>query len=145
MSRPIRSSILLIWALVALLGSFASGTPQAQAATLQTSAAAPVRAINLSSATQQCDPEKDLSGTFVANDQGKFKNASHNCTYDVGMASYRKFDNVIDNQKIFDWKTTKIKPGQTITLQIKLPSCATQVDMFHGSVLMSLDGKRYGT
>ncbi|HEY0735145.1 MAG TPA: hypothetical protein VGD69_09595, partial [Herpetosiphonaceae bacterium] len=61
------------------------------------------------------------------------------------MASYRKFDEVIDNQQIFDWATAKVQPGQTIYLQVQLPDCATQVDLFYGPVLMSLNGQRYGT
>src|SRR5688572_21564776 len=153
MGRPLRSSLRLLLAIVILLGNFAWATPQSQAATLQPDAsrpesswlAEPSTASDLAASTQQCDPKKDLSGTFLANDQAKFKNTSKDCTYEVGMASYRKFDNVIDHQQIFDWEAAKIKPGRTITLKIRLPNCATQVDIFYGPVLMSLNGQRYGS
>ena len=70
---------------------------------------------------------------------------------DAGMGSYREFDNVIDNQQIFDATTAQIPPGKTVQLTVKLafnqdgsPS-ATQIDLFCGSVLQSLNGNRYGT
>ena len=70
---------------------------------------------------------------------------------DVGIASYREFDNVIDNQQIFDSTTAQIPPGKTVQLTVKLAfnqdgsASATQIDLFCGSVLQSLNGNRYGT
>ncbi|MBV9792040.1 MAG: hypothetical protein JOZ51_27895, partial [Chloroflexi bacterium] len=89
--------------------------------------------------------ETSIVGRLIANNRGMVTNESTRCAYDVGIASYRKFDDVIDNQQIFDWNTAKIQPGQTVYLQVNLPDCAVQVDLFYGPVLMSLNGQRYGT
>jgi hypothetical protein len=68
------------------------------------------------------------------------------CTYQYGMASYKKFDEVIDNQEIFDYvnPTEVIQPNETKTLNVAVPACAAQVDVFYGPVLLSLKGQRYG-
>ncbi len=52
---------------------------------------------------------------------------------------------MIDNQLIFDSTSTTVGPHQTVTMTVKLPSCATQVDLFYGPVLQSLNGQRYDT
>jgi hypothetical protein len=88
----------------------------------------------------------DLSGFLLSDSMGQITNASTDCSYEVGMASYRKMDNIIDNQIIYNWtQPTFIKPGETITLSVALPDCAAQVDLFRGSVLLSLNGQRYGS
>ena len=97
-------------------------------------------------APPNCDPEVHLTGSILSNNTtGRIINSSSSCTYDVGMASYRKFDEIIDNQEIFDWVETTIGPNQTIEVSVDLPNCATQIDLFYGDVLLSLNGQRYGT
>lgn len=68
------------------------------------------------------------------------------CVYEIGMASYQMLDGVIDNQVLFSSsaQTVEIAPNQSITLNVSVPTCATQVDLFFGPVLGSLNGVRYG-
>lgn len=90
-----------------------------------------------------CYKNGDLAAWYVAQDAAQFSNRSNNCTLQVGIASYRKFDEVIDHQQIFDWREATLEPGQSIRLEVKLPDCATQVDIFRGPAIYSLDGRRY--
>ncbi len=67
----------------------------------------------------------------------------------VGMASYRKFDEIIDNQDIFDFMQYALAPGKSVSLIVGLPvdgagaTYATQIDVFCDEVLPSLNGQRY--
>lgn len=92
-----------------------------------------------------CFVSGDLVGNFVTPGIGTITNASTNCTYQVGIASYRKFDENIDHQQIYQWATAKLAPGQSATLEAGLPDCAAQIDLFRGPVLHSLNGRRYNT
>ncbi|MDQ5867741.1 MAG: hypothetical protein M3390_18755, partial [Chloroflexota bacterium] len=87
--------------------------------------------------------------TVVGGNQikGTLKNNSLTCSHEVGIATYQKYDNIIDNQVIFDWESYILKPGETKTLWANLPEtppCYYQADLFCGPVLMSLNGQRYG-
>ncbi|MDX1991355.1 MAG: Ig-like domain-containing protein [bacterium] len=75
---------------------------------------------------------------------GVIINRSTRCSYEVGIASYRMFDNVIDNQELFDSEVVTIPPGGRLELTVDLPDCATQVDLFYGPLLPNLIGQRYG-
>ncbi len=66
-----------------------------------------------------------------------------NATFLIGMASYRKYDEIIDNQIIFDYDTDYVAPGRSVYLQVKVPQCKFQVDLFCGPVLFSLNKTRY--
>ncbi|MBC8159955.1 MAG: S8 family serine peptidase [Roseiflexaceae bacterium] len=92
-----------------------------------------------------CFDRGDLVGRIVSDGEGEITNRSDDCTYTVGFAAYRKFDELIDHQHIFDATTAEIAPGRTIRLAIALPNCATQIDLFRGPVLYSLQGRRYNT
>ena len=96
-------------------------------------------------ATASCVASDDLIGWMSSNTTGAIKNRSTSCSYKVGIASYRKVDATVNNQQIFDWKTTTIGPNRTIYLTVAVPNCAAQVDVFRGDVLLSLNGVRYGT
>lgn len=93
------------------------------------------------------DLRADLSG--VITNGGTTGNITNNgpyrCYFEVGMAAYRKFDEVIDNQELFDGHSQRIliNPGETITLSVTLPDCAVQVDLFYGPLLPHLNGQRY--
>jgi hypothetical protein len=69
----------------------------------------------------------------------------------VGMASYRKYDEIIDNQLLFDSESKTVQPGQTVQMSVDLPKnqdgslSAVQVDAFCGEVLQSLNGNRYAS
>jgi hypothetical protein len=91
-----------------------------------------------------CDPEADLSGQLINDGQGRIANSSAECSYEVGLASYRALDRHISHQDLFDSATATIAPGQSLELTVGVPDCATQVDLFYGPLLLSLDGQRYG-
>jgi hypothetical protein len=74
---------------------------------------------------------------------GHIVNASDECSYDVGLASYRALNRHIGNQQLFDSQTASIAPGQTLELTVAVPDCAAQIDLFYGPLLLSLDGQRY--
>lgn len=94
------------------------------------------------------NPEADLdheeSNLLNGGDSGLIINLSSSCSYDVGLAAYQRVDDVIDNQVLFDMVTTTIAPGGIVALSVNLPACATQVDLFYGEGLLSLNGQRYG-
>ena len=94
------------------------------------------------------DPEDDLDGDFNGNGSVcTIRNTSDDCTYDVGVAVYKAFDNDgdISDQVLHDSETAKIGPNQTITLGMDLPMCAYQSDCFYGPVIQSFaGGQRYG-
>jgi hypothetical protein len=85
-----------------------------------------------------CDdpnPKRDLSAHLAPSTTagvwfGIITNRSAVCRYDVGIASYLKFDEVLNNQVLFDSATAlQIGQGQTV-LQMQIPDCATQLDVF---------------
>lgn len=90
-----------------------------------------------------CYRAGDLAAWFMSHNSAQFTNRSATCTYEVGIAAYRKFDNVIDHQQLFDFKEATLKPGESTTLEVGLPDCSTQLDIFRGTVIYSLDGQRY--
>lgn len=94
------------------------------------------------------DLRLDLSGVISADGTvGTVTNMGDvTCTYLIGMASYEKYDEIIDNQQLFDSvsQSVELAPDASTQLQVSLPNCATQVDLFFGEVLTSLDGVRYG-
>ncbi|MEQ9028993.1 MAG: choice-of-anchor K domain-containing protein, partial [Aggregatilineales bacterium] len=93
------------------------------------------------------NPSLDLVGVLLPEtgfNTGRVTNNSSECAYDIGIASYLKYDEIIDNQDLFAFNTVRILPGQTLEISVGLPDCATQVDLFHGAVLPSLNGMRYG-
>ena len=93
---------------------------------------------------EKYNPEHDLSGNLTGGGTGVITNHSKDCHYEVGLAVYEKFDEVIDNQEIFDFAEGVVKAKDDITLHVDVPDCAYQIDLFYGDVLQSLDGQRYG-
>lgn len=100
------------------------------------------------------NPSADLSGSLIGPGfhSGSITNKSTVCAYEVGIASYRKYDisdSVIATQELFDFKLAVVQPGQTLgpdVLKVKLPECATQVDLFWGPLIPSFaNGDRYSS
>ncbi len=93
------------------------------------------------------NPSRDLSHeqTYLVwpYHQAQIVNRSNVCSYQVGLASYEKYDEVVDNQVPHDWTTVTIGPGQTLTLQVDLPDCAAQIDLFYGAFIPDLSVDRY--
>jgi hypothetical protein len=95
-----------------------------------------------------CDPEADLTGWLdpaFGYSRGHVTNSGDATCY-VGIASYEMIDPVIDHQILFDGHDgDPVGPGETISLDVNVPQCARQIDLFYGSLLQSLNGQRYGT
>lgn len=62
----------------------------------------------------------------------------------VGLASYKEYNSIIDDQTIFDSEAVTVGAHQTVNLTVDRPECRYQIDLFCGEVLQSLDGQRYG-
>ena len=93
------------------------------------------------------NPERDLVGWLEADGTiGTIINNSDTCRYPVGVATYLKFNEVIDDQLFFVSQDVIIEPSGEVQFQVTLPrpDCRTQIDLFYNEVLFSLDGVRYG-
>ena len=119
-----------------------SGSPTATGTPTATSE--PTASGTPTSTPANCDAEADLSGELIDDGQGRIVNTSDECSYDIGLASYRALDRHISNQQLFDSATASIAPGQTLELTVAVPDCAAQIDLFYGPLLLSLEGQRYG-
>lgn len=86
----------------------------------------------------------DLSLRRIADDQVEMTNLSADCAVEVGFAVYLKIDEIDDHQQLFADQAARLDPGATAVLQLELPGCTVQTDIFIGPRLRSLDGSRYG-
>jgi hypothetical protein len=74
-----------------------------------------------------------------------FTNTSTTCSFEIGLATYKKFDTNIDNQELFAYQLAIIPPKSSITLTVNNPPCAYQSDAFYGDMIFSFaGGVRYG-
>lgn len=96
--------------------------------------------------------QSDLSGIITISGSTAFGTVYNNsnvedCQYQIGMASYSKYDDIIDNQVLFAGFDTvvTIPAGGSVQISIALPECSAQVDLFYGSLLPDLNGQRYGS
>ncbi len=64
--------------------------------------------------------------------------------YDVGFASYKMFDNFIDNQELFSGLEAEVPANGGVEIEVDLPNCQYQIDAFCGAILEDLNGNRYG-
>ena len=90
----------------------------------------------------------DLSGVITDGSNPTVATVTNNsgCSYPIGLAIYRKFDENIDNQQLYDYQLTVIPPHTTLTLTVSNPSCPYQTDVFYGAINYSFaGGVRYGT
>ncbi|GEM_PF-1617931 len=92
-----------------------------------------------------CNAEADLSGQLGSNGSATVTNRSTTCSYQVGLASYKKFDENINNQTLFSSDVKTIGPNRSLSLSVSLPSCAYQLDVFYGNLITDYStGARYG-
>ncbi len=78
-----------------------------------------------------------VSGSHVA---ATFRNPSETCNHLVGIASYRKPNEVAEDQELFEFEQRTLYPGETATLSVSLPPCAAQSDAFCGEVIHTFRG-----
>lgn len=77
--------------------------------------------------------------------EARFTNHSTTCSYPIGLAVYKRFDDHIDNQELYDYRLAVIPPNSTLTLTVNNPSCSYQGDAFDGNLIESFaGGVRYG-
>lgn len=69
--------------------------------------------------------------------QAVILNTSETCSYEVGMASYQKFERSLYTQRLFasfpediSGRGAVVAPGQTVTISVAVPTCAAQIDVF---------------
>jgi hypothetical protein len=80
-----------------------------------------------------------------ATTSARFTNRSDTCSYQIGLAVYKRFDNNIDNQELYDYQLAVIGPNSTLDLSVSNPPCAYQGDAFWGELIVSFQGGvRYG-
>lgn len=72
--------------------------------------------------------------------EGIFSNTSNACSYRIGLANYRMFNEDIEDQEIFDYRVAIISPNSTLALTVNNPTCAYQGDAFYGDVIFSFAG-----
>lgn len=89
-------------------------------------------------------PSQHLIATLNSDTQATVKNLNAHCTYKVGFASYKKFNENIEQQELYNYTYKTVGPNQTVTLSITVPSCTAQIDVFEGDVITSFaNGVRY--
>ncbi len=89
-------------------------------------------------------PNYVLTGAKM--DTVKITNTSTNCTYPIGVASYKAYENYqvsVKTQQYYDSKIVSIGPGQSWIHTVKTPTCAYQVDVFYGNLLKGFKSTTY--
>lgn len=110
--------------------------------------------------TVDCDPvvcepnpgeDLDLIDFDATAGTATIKNNSELCSYDVGIASYKGFELAndttlkIDSQELFDDASARLQPKDEKTLDIDVPDCSYQIDVFYGDLITDFSGgDRYG-
>src|SRR5215204_232488 len=51
----------------------------------------------------------------------EFTKCSTTCSYPIGLAVYKRFDEIIDNQELYDYVLAVIPPNSTLTLTVTNP------------------------
>jgi hypothetical protein len=78
------------------------------------------------------DADRDLSARIVQGDApntwlGIVTNINEDCVYDVGMASYEKYDDQLSNQVLFDSDTSLEHWLRRDRLTVEAPVCADTI------------------
>ncbi|MFL5732673.1 MAG: S-layer homology domain-containing protein [Chloroflexia bacterium] len=69
-----------------------------------------------------------------------FTNNSSTCSYPIGLATYRKFEENPETQQLYDYELAVIPPHASLTLTVNNPTCAYQAYAFYGALLASFAG-----
>jgi hypothetical protein len=70
----------------------------------------------------------------------QFTNHSNTCSYPIGLAVFKRFDNNIDHQELYDYSLAIIPPHSTLVLTVNNPTCSYQADAFYGDLIVSFAG-----
>ncbi len=58
-----------------------------------------------------------------------------NKTFQVGLASYKKFSENLSSQNLYDYVYVNISANSTVIMQVDVPDCKYQIDLFCGEVV----------
>ncbi|MBN1274979.1 DUF4215 domain-containing protein [Candidatus Woesearchaeota archaeon] len=83
-----------------------------------------------------------LSGSITGGSATVTNGAPHD--YEVGLAVYEKFDEVIANQVLYDFDEDVAPAFGSVDLSVSLPECAYQIDLFCGDAITDLSQELYG-
>ncbi|MCA9369600.1 hypothetical protein KC686_00400 [Candidatus Woesebacteria bacterium] len=72
------------------------------------------------------------------------QNTSTDCTHELSLMAFEVYDdmqdpNWLNTQVLFDSSTATIAPGETLILDVRLPSCNYQIDLAEGKPLVPPD------
>ncbi len=92
-----------------------------------------------------CVQAKD-QGLLFATIQGGNVTITNNAnqSFEVGVAIYKRFDNSVVNQTLFDSEQKTIENHSTIAASVDRPQCAYQIEAFCGGVLQNFTDEVYG-
>lgn len=84
--------------------------------------------------------DNDLKANINYNDgTANVKNDSDKCSYDVGLASYKIHKGGREAQELFDQDHGRVKPHDNVRLNVRVPNCDFQLDVFQGDVIEHFD------
>ncbi len=91
-------------------------------------------AVNASGESCERDFQQNLNTNITLhNGAAIVHNVSDNCTYNVGLASYKLFDPKTSVEKqLFDHVETKLAPKQKVQLMVDLPDCCYKINAYSG-------------
>lgn len=105
-------------------------------------------AVSLEATTEHTEPPTTFATTCVNDGQviatlsageATFTNSSEKSVC-VGIASYERPSDDIEDQILFDWQYGEVPPHGTLRLSVNLPQCNYQLDAFRGQVITSFKG-----
>ncbi len=77
------------------------------------------------------NPQTRKARVTISNDTDK--------SVSMGFSSYKMNDHRLSTQQFFDGKNFTICAGETVTIEINVPDCASQVDLWYGNFPYQLD------
>ena len=93
----------------------------------------------LTSSSVDCDDlDANLEWWINEAGEGMVRNVSTgNCRYKIGLASYEMYNHLpnLSTQRLYDSDTYRwLEPGQSVDLEVAVPDCMYQLDLFTGGV-----------
>ena len=78
-----------------------------------------------------------ITGNVTANGQAVVNNNT-NCSFPLSLSSYKMYDRTLEKQVYFDGVTVNISPNSRTVLNVSLPSCMAQIDLYYGPIIKSV-------
>jgi hypothetical protein len=77
-----------------------------------------------------------ITGSVSSNGQAVVHNGT-SCSFPVTLTAYKMYDRTLTNQVNFSNETKTAIPNSNTTLNVTLPPCMAQIDLYYGSVFNS--------